>query len=112
MSGLIDEVLVGLVLAISLVYAIFSLGPRTLRRRLLAAAAAPLLRLPGLRGLARRLQTATATAKGSCGGCGDCGSSAPAQTTSASGAAPAAEISVSVAAIGKRRRGKGAAQPD
>lgn len=100
MNGLIGEMLVGLVLAASVGYAIFSLGPRTLRRRLLAAAAALSMRVPGLHGLAPRLRIAAATTKGSCGGCDDCGSS---PATSASAKDPTAEIRVPIDSIGKSR---------
>jgi len=78
MHSFLDDFLVGLVLLASVLYAVFSLGPRTLRRRLLAAASALLRRLPkisGLRAVAQRLDTAASTkASGACGGCDNCGS--------------------------------------
>jgi hypothetical protein len=106
MNGWVDDALVGLVLGMSLAYALFSLGPRTLRRRFLAAMAAGLLRVPpvlGLHRLALRLQGAALTSKGSCGGCDDCAAQTAPQTGSPVDAA-AAEIKVPLASIGKRRR--------
>ncbi len=101
MHGIIDDVLVGLVLLASVVYAIFSLGPRTLRRRSLTGAAVALRRLPeftGLRAITARLETAASVkAKGGCGGCGDCGSG------SAAAPPPGSEIRISVSGIGKRQ---------
>jgi hypothetical protein len=78
MSSFLDDLAVGLVLLVSVGYAIYSLGPRTLRGRLLAGASSLLARLPvavGLRGIVERLgRAATVKAKGSCGGCDNCGS--------------------------------------
>ncbi len=97
MIGRVDELLVGLVLAASAVHAVVSLGPRGLRRRLFAAAAVLLLRLPavpGLRALALRLQASAGAAGGSCGGCDDCGTP-PAK--------PDAEIRVPLSSVLRRR---------
>ena len=78
MNNFLDDLLVGLVLLASVGYAIYALGPRTLRGRLLAGASSLLARLPavvGLRGIAERLGRAvTVKATGSCGGCENCGS--------------------------------------
>jgi len=76
MHGLLDGILVGGALFASVLYALFALGPRTLKRSLLTRAAA-LVRsvppMPGLRRLSRRLEAAAAARSGSaCGGCGDC----------------------------------------
>jgi hypothetical protein len=106
MNTLFDDVSVGLVLSASAGYAAYSLGPRTLRRRMLESGAALLMRLPrslGLRGLALRWQAAAITAKGSCGGCDSCEPQPPGAPTSASDKAPAPEIRIAVSTIGKRR---------
>jgi len=112
MHGIIDGVLVGAVLLASVVYATLSLGPRTLRRRVLAGTAALLGRLPrgfGLADLALRLQSAAAAkASGSCGGCDNCGSAPPpvaggsGGSGSDAGIAGGTEIRVPVSTIGKR----------
>jgi hypothetical protein len=105
-NSLLDDVSVGLVLAASAGYAVFSLGPRTLRRRMLESTSALLIRLPtgfGLRALALRMQSAATTAKGACGGCDSCEPQPPGATTSAATKAPAPEIRIAVSTIGKRR---------
>ena len=61
MRFFLDDLLVGLALLASVFYAVFSLGPRSLRGRLLGGASAVLRRLPGFPGLhelAQRLDTA------------------------------------------------------
>lgn len=103
MNGLLDGLLVGLALFASVIYAAFSLGPRTLRPRLLAGASALLRRLPGFPGLhdvAARLNAAAAAAakaKGACGGCDNCG---PEQAPAAR--SPASEVRIPLTKIGKR----------
>jgi hypothetical protein len=103
MHGLLDEILVGGALLASIIYALFSLGPRTLRRGLTVRAAAwvrSFPSMPGLRSLSRRLQAAAAIkSQGGCGGCDDCGSATPAPESTGS-AEP--EIRVPVSTIGKR----------
>jgi hypothetical protein len=99
---MLDEFLVGGALLASILYALISLGPRTLKRGV-AVRAAALIRsvptMPGLRSLSRRLETAAAVKPtGACGGCDDCGS-APAPESSGS-AAP--EVRIPVSTIGKR----------
>ena len=101
MHSFLDDFLVGLVLFASVIYAVFSLGPRTLRRRLLAAASALLRRLPGFLGLhdvALRMDTAATTkANGACGGCDNCGpEQSPAAPSSGS------EFRIPLSKIGKR----------
>jgi hypothetical protein len=85
MNQLLDDSLVGLVLLGSALYALSALGPRNVRRRVLAAFAALLTRAPaGLRlgPAAQRLaRAAEANAQGACGGCGNCGSATPAAKT-------------------------------
>jgi hypothetical protein len=101
---MLDEFLVGGALLASILYALISLGPRSLKRGL-AVRAAALLRsvptMPGLRSLSRRLEIAAAVKPtGACGGCDDCGS-APAPESS--GAAEP-EVRIPVSTIGKRQR--------
>jgi hypothetical protein len=102
MHGLLDEFLVGGALLASILYALISLGPRSLKRGL-AVRAAALLRsvpaMPGLRSLSRRLQSAAAVKPtGACGGCDDCGS---AQAPESNGSAEP-EVRIPVSTIGKR----------
>jgi hypothetical protein len=106
MNSILDNSLVGLALLVSAGYAVSSLGPRSVRRRLLAAlsrAAASAPKFLGLRRAARRLEVASAgKVQGACGGCDDCGSEqAPAVKASTQNAA-AAEVRVPVATIGRR----------
>jgi hypothetical protein len=119
MNSVIDYSLVGLVLLLSTAYAATSLGPRSLRPRLLAAFGRMLAGLPavlGLKGISQRLAHAsTVNAKGACGGCDNCGS-APAAAAAGQSAhaqsppernpptqrAPPAEVRVPVAKIGRR----------
>ncbi len=100
MPTIIDELLVGLVLLASVIYAAFALGPKTLRGRVLRAAAGVLRRLPAVPGvhvIAQRLQAAAGgKAGGACGGCDNCGSEPRAE------APPAAEVRVPLAKIGRR----------
>jgi hypothetical protein len=101
MHSLLDELLVGGALLASIIYALFALGPRTLKRGV-AVRAAALIRslptMPGLRSLSRRLETAAAVKPaGACGGCDDCGSTAPESTGSAE-----PEVRILVSTIGKR----------
>jgi hypothetical protein len=102
MHGLLDEILVGGALLASILYALLSLGPRTLKRGLAVRAAAwvrSIPEMPGLRSLSRRLETAAAIKPpGACGGCDDCGSATPA----ASAGSTESEIRIPVSAIGKR----------
>jgi len=104
MNHLLDYSLVGIALLASAAYAMTSLGPRSLRPRVLAAIGRWMQRVPavfGLRGVAQRLALASAAkAPGACGGCDNCGSE---QTVAQS--VPAAEVRVAVAAIGRRARG-------
>jgi hypothetical protein len=100
MNSVLDNALVGLALLVSAGYAVTSLGPRSVRRRLLASLSGITARAPAflrLRRLSQRLSIASAgKAKGACGGCDDCGS----EKTSAP--APEAEVSVPVAKIRRR----------
>jgi hypothetical protein len=100
MSRLIDAALVAIVLAASVGYALYSLGPKTLRRWLRTALADLAARAPAalhLGGIERRLRAA-AGGSGACGGCDSC---APSGEDARTGAGK--EIRVPAASIGKRR---------
>jgi hypothetical protein len=102
MNSILDDSLVGLALLASAGYALASLGPRSLRRRILGVLGRAAGRAPAffcLGRIAQRLAAASAAkAQGACGGCDNCGSEAtPAPQ------APKAEVRVPVAQI--RRRG-------
>ena len=110
MNGFLDGTLVGLVLLVSAGYAVSSLGPRSLRRRVLAGFARVAARAPavlGLRGTARRLAAASAgKGQGACGGCDGCGDEAAAKAAPPQQGSPqnanASEIRVPVDQIGRR----------
>ena len=78
MNSVLDNTLVGLALVVSAGYAVTSLGPRSVRRRVLASLSWMTARAPaflGLRKLSERLAIASAgKAQGACGGCDNCGS--------------------------------------
>ena len=98
MNHLLDNLLVGAVLLLSLGYASARLGPRTLRQRMLAVLARMLASAPAifrLERVAQRLSAASAKAQAACGGCDNCGS----ETSPPKGSA---EISVPVGKIGRR----------
>jgi hypothetical protein len=101
MNSVIDNSLVGLALLGSAGYALLSLGPRSLRRRLLAALSRLIARAPAVLGLRRTAQWLAVASKpkasGACGGCDSCGSEqAPASKS------PVADVRVPVAKIGRR----------
>ena len=104
MNSVLDGFLVGLALSISFGYAIYSLGPKSLRPRASAGAASLIGRLPavfGLRGLVQRLaMAATRQSKAPCSGCANCGSDDPPITESST---TATEVAIPLAKIGKRR---------
>ncbi len=97
MNGVLDETLVTLALLVSAGYAFASLGPRSFRRRMLAAAGRLLAHAPsflGMQRLSKRLAAAsTDPAQGACGGCESCGSES---------AEPAPEVRVPITQIGRR----------
>jgi hypothetical protein len=109
MNRILDNCLVGLVLIASAGYVLSSLGPRSLRRRLLAALSRILARAPRFLGLGRAAQwfaaAAVGKAQGACGGCDDCGPEQAPAPKSSSRNSPAGEVSVPVANIGRRARG-------
>jgi hypothetical protein len=101
MNAVLDNFLVGVLLLGSVSYAVYKVGPRTLKRRILqtlirAAAAAPaFLRLGRV---AQKLDAASAgKTQGACGGCDNCGTESSSEPQSSS-----AEIKVPVAKIGRR----------
>jgi hypothetical protein len=106
MSNLLDDSLVGLALLVSAGYVISSLGPRSLRHRLLAALSRLLAKAPaflGLGRLAHKLAAASVIkAKGACGGCDNCGAEQTTPAESATTQSAATEIKVSVEKIGRR----------
>ena len=98
MNHLLDDLLVGAVLLLSLGYAFARLGPRTLRQRMLAAVSRLLASAPAIFRLGRvaqRLSAASGKAQAACGACDNCGSESPSPKVSA-------EISVPVGKIGRR----------
>ncbi len=108
MNSILDNSLVGLALLVSAGYAVSSLGPKSLRRRMLGALSRATGRAPaflGLRRTTQRLITAsTRKAQGACGGCASCGSEQGAAQKSPAQNSPAAEVIVPVAKIGRRAR--------
>lgn len=109
MNGLIDDLLVGLVVLAGFGYAGYSLGPKSLRARLLTGVASLLRRAPltALRRAAQPLAAAADKAGGSCGGCDNCGSNATGARSVASQSQimDAPEIRIPLSKIGKRRPG-------
>jgi hypothetical protein len=98
MNHLLDDLLVGAVLLLSLGYAFARLGPRTLRTRMLAGLSRVLAAAPAifrLRRVAQRLSAASGKAQAACGGCDNCG-------TESSSPQASADISVPVGKIGRR----------
>ena len=103
MNSILDNALVGLALLASASYAVVSLGPRSLRRRILGVLSHGAARAPAFLGLGRAAQrlaaASAAKAQGACGGCDNCGSeAAPAPQV------PKAEVRVPLARIGRRVR--------
>ncbi|MGA2343519.1 MAG: DUF6587 family protein [Steroidobacteraceae bacterium] len=114
MNKLLDNGLVALALIASVGYALSSLGPKALRRRLWTALARLAASAPAgmqLKGIARRLEEAAAKSSGACGGCGSCGSETSDSSAANGGAASgevasgrAPEVRVPLESIGKRRQ--------
>ncbi len=108
----IDQILVGLVVLASALYAFRALAPRTYRTRFLGVLAAWVERTPDslpLRALARRLVSSAATPTGGgCGGCGSCESDAKTAGSPMTAGSPEPlprEVGVRLSAIGRRRSG-------
>ena len=102
MNTVLDNFLVAVLLLASVSYAVYKLGPRTLKRRILqtlgrAMAAAPVFLKLGR--AAQKLDAASAAGKalGACGGCDNCGTESSSEPQSS-----AAEIKVPVEKIGRR----------
>jgi hypothetical protein len=109
MTGAPDTVLVGLALGVSVLYATYALGPKALKRWLLAGAARLLGRLapPWAARAQAKAAALAAGAGGACGGCGNCGSAKTPGTAQAAGAgslvgARADEVRIPVSRIGRR----------
>ncbi len=100
MSRLLDAALVAIVLAASVGYVLYSLGPKTLRRWLRLTLADLAARAPAALGLDRFERRLRESAGGS-GACGGCDSCAPAAEDARGSAVK--EIRVPAASIGKRR---------
>jgi hypothetical protein len=99
MNGFLDDFIVGAALLASIGYAVFRLGPKNVKKRILETASRALKAAPAslrLNGLANRLEAASGKNPGACGGCDNCG------TESASAPQSSGEISVPVAKIGRR----------
>jgi hypothetical protein len=103
MNSILDDSLVGLALLASAGYAVASLGPRSLRRRILGVLGRAAGRAPAFFGLGRIAQRLTAAsmakAQGACGGCDNCGSE-----SAAAPQLPSGDVRVPVARIGRRVR--------
>lgn len=100
MNHLLDQSLVGLLLLASAGYALMTLGPKTLRMKILAGAARLAARAP--RRLApakwaKQLEAAANKPKGACGGCEDCGAGSAGDARSGP-----KEINIPVGKIGRR----------
>jgi hypothetical protein len=98
MNAFLDDTLVAALLLASVFYALWALGPRVLRARMLETLGATFERGPrvlGCRALARRFQAAAAKKQAACGGCDGC-EPAPGQ------ASGGAEIKIPVSKIGRR----------
>jgi hypothetical protein len=116
MNSFIDDILVGAVLLTSAGYAVMALGPRSVRRQILAVTGGLLARAPkqlGLGRVAERLEAASVLkAKGACGGCDSCGTEqtaahpiATSQTAASQTLPPqsgVSEIRIPVGKVGRR----------
>jgi uncharacterized protein DUF6587 len=99
MNGFLDDFIVGAVLLASIGYAVFKLGPKSWRKRILEVTSRALNAAPvafRLGALAQRLETASGKGQAACGGCDNCGAE------SASAPQASGEISVPIAKIGRR----------
>lgn len=99
MNAVLDNFLVGVLLLLSVGYAAYKLGPRTLRTRILKTAGRAMTAAPAFLGLGRAAQRLAAAAggpAGACGGCDNCGAE-PASPKVSSG-----EINIPAASIRRR----------
>ncbi len=98
MSRLLDAAAVAIMLAASVAYTLYSLGPKTLRRWFRTALADLAARAPAALHLGR-IERRLREAAGGSGACGGCDSCAP---PSADARGAGTEIRVPAASIGKR----------
>jgi hypothetical protein len=105
MNSILDDSLVGLALLVSAGYALSSLGPKSLRRRLLAGLSRMAGRAPAFLGLRRASQwlavASAGKAHGACGGCDSCGTGEGTAQKSTQNSRPD-EVKVRLAQIGRR----------
>jgi hypothetical protein len=101
MNAVLDNFLVGVLLLASVAYAVYKLGPRTLRKRVLETMSRAMAAAPAslrLKRVAQKLDAASSgKAQGACGGCDNCGTETSSEPRTSS-----AEINVPVAKIGRR----------
>src|SRR5258708_37922548 len=101
MNAVLDNFLVGVLLLASVSYAVYKLGPRTLKRRILQTLSCAMAAAPAFFRLGRAAQkldaASVSSAQGACGGCENCGPQASARPQSSS-----AEIKVPARKIGRR----------
>jgi uncharacterized protein DUF6587 len=103
MNAVLDNFLVGLLLLVSVAYAVYKLGPRTLRSRILRTSSRAMAAAPAFFRLGRaaqKLDAASFAKAGACGGCDNCGTESSSEPQSSS--ASSDEIKVPVANIGRR----------
>ena len=102
MNAVLDNFLVGVLLLASVSYAVYKLGPRTLKRRILQTLSRATAAAPGflkLGRVAQKLDAASAAkVQGACGGCDNCGTESSSEPQPSS----SAEIKIPVAKIGRR----------
>ena len=101
MNAVLDNFLVGVLLLVSVGYAAYKLGPRSLKRRILETLSHATAAAPGFLRLGRVAQKLDAASSGSvqgaCGGCDNCGTESSSEPQPSSG-----EIKVPVEKIGRR----------
>jgi hypothetical protein len=101
MNAVLDNFLVGVLLLASVAYAVYKLGPRTLKRRILRTLSRAMAAAPAFFRLGRAAQkldaASSGSAQGACGGCDNCGTESSSEPQSSSG-----EIKVPVGKIGRR----------
>jgi hypothetical protein len=101
MNAVLDNFLVGVLLLVSVGYAVYKLGPRTLKRRILQTLSRAMAATPVFLRLGRAAQKLDAAslgnAQGACGGCDNCGTESSSEPQPSSG-----DIKIPVAKIGRR----------
>jgi hypothetical protein len=101
MNAVLDNFLVGVLLLASVAYAVYKLGPRTLKRRILQILSRAMTAAPVFLRLGRAAQKLDAaslgSAPGACGGCDNCGTESSTGQKASSG-----EIRIPVANIGRK----------